>query len=92
MWLFHGYFALDVFIVLSPGQGVSVISSLVNFAGKFFGGRKFRKHLPGENHNHVSNVQNPVDIPLYWLFNRDSFNSLLQSPYNWVVQSPLYSK
>ena len=32
----------------------------------------------------VSYVQNPVDIPLYWLFNRDPYNGLLQSPYNWV--------
>ena len=32
-----------------------------------------------------ANVQNPVDIPVYWLFNRDPYNGLLQSPYNWVV-------
>ena len=40
----------------------------------------------------VSNVQNPVDIPLYSLFNKDSYNGLLQSPYNWVVHFFLYSK
>ena len=35
--------------------------------------------------NHVSSVQNPVDIPLYWLI-RDSYHGLLlQSPYDWVV-------
>ena len=28
---------------------------------------------------------NPVDIPLYWLVNRDSYNGLLQSPYNWQI-------
>ncbi len=25
----------------------------------------------------MSNVQNPVDIPLYWLVNRDPYNGLL---------------
>ena len=25
----------------------------------------------------VSNVENPVDIPLYWLVNRDPYNGLL---------------
>ena len=25
---------------------------------------------------HVSNVQNPVDIPLYWLVDRDPYNGL----------------
>ena len=34
---------------------------------------------------HVSSVQNPYYFPLYWLFNRDPYNGLLQSPYNWVV-------
>ena len=27
----------------------------------------------------------------YWLF-RDPYNGLLQSPHNWVVESPIYSK
>ena len=36
----------------------------------------------------MSNVENPVDIPLYWLVNGDSYNGLLQSPYNWVVFHP----
>ncbi len=31
------------------------------------------------------NVQNPVDIPLYWWVNRDPYNGLLKSLYNWVV-------
>ena len=39
----------------------------------------------------VSNVHNPVDIPLYWLFNRDPYNGFLQSPYNWVGCHPLYT-
>ena len=39
----------------------------------------------------MSNVQNPIDIPLYCLINRDPYNGLLQSPYNWVVCHPLYA-
>ena len=33
----------------------------------------------------MSSDENPVDIPLYWLVNRDPYNGLLQSPYSWVV-------
>ena len=29
--------------------------------------------------------QNPVDIRLYWLVDRDPYNGLLYSLYNWVV-------
>ena len=28
-------------------------------------------------HFHLSNVQNPVDIPLYWLVDRDPYNGSL---------------
>ena len=38
----------------------------------------------------LSSVENPVDIPLYWLVNRDPYNGLLKSPYNWVGFHPLY--
>ena len=27
----------------------------------------------------------------YWLFNKDPYNSLLESLYNWVVFHPLYN-
>ena len=33
-------------------------------------------NLP-KSFNHLSNVQNPVDIPLYWLVNGDPYNGLL---------------
>ena len=33
----------------------------------------------------------PSHFPLYWLFNRDPYNGLLCSPYNWVVFHPLYT-
>ena len=40
----------------------------------------------------LSNVQNPVDIPLNWLVDRDPYNGLLlYSLYNWVVFHPLYN-
>ena len=39
---------------------------------------------------HVTNVQNPYDIPLYWLVFRDPQNGLLYSLCNWVVY-PLYT-
>ena len=39
---------------------------------------------------HVSNVQNPYDIPLYWLVFRDPQNGLLYSLCNCVVY-PLYT-
>ena len=29
---------------------------------------------------------------MYWLFNKDPYNGVLQSPCNWVVQSPIYPK
>ena len=35
-----------------------------------------------------SNVQNPLDIPLYCLLHRDPYNVLLESLYNWVVFHP----
>ncbi len=38
--------------------------------------------------NRFRNVQNPSDIPSYWLVDRDLYNGLLQSLYNWVVQQP----
>ena len=38
---------------------------------------------------HLSNVQHPYDIPLYWVVDRDPYNGLLQSSYNWVVESPI---
>ena len=31
---------------------------------------------------HLSNAQNPYDIPLHWLINRDPYNGLLSSLYN----------
>ncbi len=34
----------------------------------------------------------PSYFPLYWLVNRDPYNGLLQSLYNWVVKSPIYPK
>ena len=37
------------------------------------------------NSYHLSNVQNPCYIQLYWLINRDPFNGLLESLYSWVV-------
>ena len=40
---------------------------------------------------HLSNVQNPYDIPLYWLVDRDPYNGLLSLLYNWPVKSPIYS-
>ena len=33
----------------------------------------------------------PSYLPLYWLFNRDLYNGLLQSPHNWVGFHPLYT-
>ncbi len=35
----------------------------------------------------MSNIQNPDDIPLDWLVNRDPYNGSLSSLYNWLVQS-----
>ena len=32
----------------------------------------------------LSSVQNPYDIPLYWLVYKDPYIGLFQSPYNWV--------
>ena len=34
--------------------------------------------------------KNPSYFPLYWLVNRDPYNGLLQSLYNWVGFHPLY--
>ncbi len=41
---------------------------------------------------HMSHVQNPVDIPLYWLVNRDPYTVMAYdnpniTGYNWVVKS-----
>ena len=33
----------------------------------------------------------PSYFPLYWLVDRDPYNSLLYSPYNWIVFHPLYN-
>ena len=42
-------------------------------------------HPPSEPRN------KPSYFPLYWLFNRDPYNGLSKSPYNWVVlKSPIY--
>ncbi len=38
-----------------------------------------------KSQNQMSSVQNPYNIPLYWLVNRDPYIGLLQSQYNWVV-------
>ncbi len=34
---------------------------------------------------HLSNVENPVDLPLYWLVDRDPYNGLSKFLYNWIV-------
>ena len=34
------------------------------------------------NHQQMSSVQNPYDIPLYWLVNRDPYNGLYMVYYN----------
>ena len=42
---------------------------------------------------HVSSVQNPYDIPLYWLVYRDPILAYYDphiSPYNWVGCHPIY--
>ena len=39
----------------------------------------------------MSHEKNPYYFPLYWLVNRDPYNGLLQSLYNWVVFHPLYT-
>ena len=39
--------------------------------------------------NTLEPPKNTSYFPLYWLFNRDPYNGLLQSPYNWVVCHPL---
>ena len=33
----------------------------------------------------LSHEKNPYSFPLYWLVNRDPYNGLLKSLYNWVV-------
>ncbi len=33
----------------------------------------------------LSNVQNPYDIPLYWLVPRDPYIGILKTLYVWVV-------
>ncbi len=33
--------------------------------------------LAGRPLSHTTNVQNPADIPLYWLVDRDPYNGLL---------------
>ena len=35
----------------------------------------------GANQYELSSVQDPYDIPLYWLVNRDPYNGLLNNPY-----------
>ena len=39
----------------------------------------------------MSHENNPGSLTFHykWLINRDPFNGLLQSPYNWVVFHPL---
>ena len=34
-------------------------------------------NVENQTSSQLSNVQNPVDIPLYWLVNRDPYNGLL---------------
>ena len=41
--------------------------------------------LPPKKRKHLSSVQNPYDIPLYWLVQRDPYIGILQSPYKQVV-------
>ena len=36
----------------------------------------------GHSLNHLHNVQNPYDIPFYWLVYRDPCNGLLNSLFN----------
>ena len=38
------------------------------------------------------NRKNNSYFPLYWLFNRDPYNGLLQFSYNWVGFHPLYTR
>ena len=41
-------------------------------------GKPYRFEKPSKLFKtHMSNVQNPVDIPLYWLVDRDPYNGLL---------------
>ena len=55
------------------------ISELVELAesSKCFGKLFIYKTGSFNTATHVSNVQNPVDIPLYWLVDRDPYNGLL---------------
>ena len=39
----------------------------------------------------LSNVQNPSEIPLYWLIYKDPYNGISKSPCNWVAKSPLHT-
>ena len=60
---------------------------------------------PNSSHHHDFNLfsrgsrtkpsigprKKPSYFPLYWLVNKDPYNGLLQSLYNWVVFHPLYN-
>ena len=59
-----------------------------------FGNTIFRFHVKLAECKHMGSEgkkqqceprKKPSDFPLYWLFNRDPYNGLLQSPYNYVV-------
>ena len=39
---------------------------------------------------HMSYEKKTSYFPLYWMVNRDPYNGLLQSLYNWVGHHPLY--
>ncbi len=71
---YHPYFwfntHLNIALDTSHIFGLSVVNSLRS-ASIF----PFILH-PIDQH-HMSSVQNPYDIPLYWLVNRDPYNGLI---------------
>ncbi len=44
----------------------------------------------GNHYNQLSHEKKTSYFPLYWLVNRDPYNGLLKSLYNWVGFHPLY--
>ena len=71
--------ATKVKLLLSSHKSINVCSELVELAesSKCFGKLIIYKAGSFNTATHVSNVQNPVDIPLYWLVDRDPYNGLL---------------
>ena len=78
--------------VTIPGWSLAVAKQILEVQGNMDKSGFAMVHVPLKHHKKTGEPRKKASyFPLYWLVNRDPYNGVVYSLYNWVVFHPLYT-